>query len=65
MIISRYIFLPLKFLKKSILFLRVFNLIIKKNKKNYREYPKDTLIGWRVPMLLWKDVIDDDIMIHK
>lgn len=34
-------------------------------KKNYREYPKDTLIGWRGPMLLWKDIIDHDIMIYK
>ena len=34
-------------------------------KKNYREYPKDTLIGWRGPMLLWEDVINDNIMIYK
>lgn len=34
-------------------------------KKNYKEYPQETLIGWRGPMLLWKDVINNNIMIYR
>ena len=42
---------------------RLFSL--KNIKKNYKEYPEETLIGWRGPMLLWDDVINDNILLYR
>ena len=42
---------------------RLFSL--KNIKKNYKEYPEETLIGWRGPMLLWEDVINDNILLYR
>ena len=34
-------------------------------KKNYKEYPLNTLIGWKGPMLLWDHVINQNILLYR
>lgn len=31
---------------------------------NYRDYPKNTKIGWRGPMIKWSDVVNGEKIIY-